>query len=109
MAGQRRRAKIAQLEEKAKGHVSPASLESQDGGIRLDLSTDASPSSESRSEESGVVEEVLRDAPISGIPTVDFNQDPMNFHLLEDFGKHFPLIHFSTRNPYRPFSRSARE
>ncbi|KAF2800129.1 hypothetical protein K505DRAFT_404171 [Melanomma pulvis-pyrius CBS 109.77] len=83
---QRRREKIAALEAQAKNPTPPDSLDqSQDQVADLNSSIGPRTSTESLLEECTGVEEIVRNTEDIGFPMLDFDQDPMDFQLFQDF------------------------
>ena len=89
--GQRRREKIAALEAQAKGLTPPESLDQpQDEAVDIDFCNGSRNSLNSLLEESGAVEEIERDLEDIGFPMLDFDQDPVDFNVFQNFGRLFP-------------------
>ncbi|KAF2689991.1 hypothetical protein K458DRAFT_328060 [Lentithecium fluviatile CBS 122367] len=84
---QRRREKIAALEAQAKGLSPPQSSldQSQDGDAQLEPEYPVIFPSGSLSEETEVVEDVVRQPEVSEFLEMDFGQDPLDMQLFGDF------------------------
>ena len=88
MVGQRRREKIVALEAQAKGLTPPKSF-TPPHYAAIDFSTgdNSETSPELISDDIGDEGDIRRDSDDIGLPMVDFNQEPTDFQLFQDFGK----------------------
>jgi hypothetical protein len=76
------------LEAQAKGLTPPDSLgQPQDEAVGIDFCNGSVNSSEFVLAESGAVEEIERDSEDISFPMLDFDQDPIDFNVFQNFGR----------------------